>query len=201
MVLRIALRRNLPRTLGLVLLCAAFSAGGCSQGYKPTLEVPKVVITLPKETNPDRTRNAFVFIDQFEDHRPSPALATLDGKEMQPEGQVITEVVAAIKAGLEAKGFAISESAPVILSGELRAWHANVTGSFPTNVAAEAIVSVEILDPSNRRIYSGVYKGYSSAESSALDHLDIQQALSSSMEEAVRQIVADKQLQTLLTSY
>lgn len=210
MVLRIVLpllgRRpenivSIERAVRLSLIVGILAATGCAPGYKPTLQVPKIQVKLPQQSAPDSTQNSFVYIDQFEDRRPTPELATLDGKPMLPDGPVIPEVVAALKAALEAKGFAISESAPVILSGELRVWHANVTGSFPTNVAAEAVVNVEILDPSNRRIYSGVYKGFSSAESSSIDHLDIQQTLASSLEEALRQIATDKQLQALLSSY
>lgn len=185
----------------LLTCCAILAATACSPSYRPTLEVPKVTVTLKKDPVIDPGQSAFVFVDQFQDGRADTALASIDGKPMQPEGSVVASVVEALKSALETRGFAFSESAPVMLSGQLRQWHAKVTGSLPTKVAAEAAVFVEILDPSNRRIYSGLYKGFSSMESSSISHLDIQQTLAASLDEALRQIATDKQLVTLLASY
>jgi hypothetical protein len=62
-------------------------------------------------------------------------------------------------------------------------------------------VYIEVLDPANKKIYSGVYRGYSSMEAASVNDQDVSRTLASSLEESVAQVTSDKQLISLLSSY
>lgn len=173
-----------------------FSA--CGPSLKSTMLVPQVKLGKKAEPLPEST---YIYIDELKDVRESKAIARREKKDVNPDGEVSPAVVDALKQALATKGFSYSESAPVIISGEIRDWVAEVTGSLPTKVNANAAIFIEILDPANKRIYSGVYRGFASMDGASVNEEDVRKTLASAMEEAVMQVSADKQLVTLLGSF
>jgi uncharacterized lipoprotein YajG len=166
------------------------------------MAVPHVKIAGGKISKDNTTANTYLYVDEFVDRRENKSLARNEKKkEVQPESDVAPAAVDALKQSLSAKGFSFSESAPLIISGELREWIAEISGSLPTKVSAQASVYIEVLDPANKKIYSGVYRGYSSMEEASVDEQDISRTLASSLEESVSQVTNDKQLISLLSSY
>lgn len=186
-----------------VLLFAAviIAASGCGPSLKSTMPVPQVKLAQAKVNKEAKAETTYLYIDEFVDKRDEKALARRDSKEVNPEGDIAPAAVDALKQALTEKGFTFSESAPVIISGEVREWVADVTGSLPTKVSAKAALYIEVLDPANKRIYSGVYRGFASMEEASVDEKDVSKTLASSLEESVAQIASDKQLVTLLSSY
>ena len=88
-----------------------------------------------------------------------------------------------------------------MISGQVRKWHANVTGGFQGKIESEASVYVEVLDPANKRIYSGVYNGVSSLETPNVDVKDMRESLGAAMASAIEQLNKDQQLVKLLSSF
>ncbi len=172
---------------------------GCGPSLRSSIGVPEIHIKQVKA--PPSDNMSYLFVDEFSDHREPKALVHRDKKDVMPAGDVVPAVTKALKQALEAKGFQLSESAPVIISGEVREWVADVTGSLPTKVSAKAAVFIEVLDPANKRVYSGVYKGFASVEEASVSEEDVQRGLASAMEEAVLQVASDKQLVNLLSSF
>ena len=183
-----------------LLLGLCLSLTACSPSLRDTLDVP-VVNTPPPAKNVEKVTNAYLYIDEFSDARPNKALAAMDGKEIQPAGDVVPSVVKALKEALVARGFEISESAPVMVSGEVRHWFAEISGSLPTRVNVEAAIFIEVLDPANKRIYSGVYQGKSWKEGSSMKEEDIRKTLGEGMEEAIKRVIADERLMGLISSF
>ena len=181
-------------------LLAIGAAASCGPSFKSTMGVPEVRVGKKADAS-SFEESTYVYIDEFIDARPEKALAKRDKKLVNPADDVAAAAVNALKQALASKGFAYSESAPVIISGELREWLADVTGSLPTKVSANAAIYIEVLDPANKKIYSGVYRGFSSMEAASVNEDDVKKTLSSSMEEAVLQVAADKQLVNLLGSF
>lgn len=180
-------------------LLAVFLLSACGPSLKSTMSVPDVKVSKKGAVPSDGM--TFVYIDELIDARPLKAIAKRDSKEVLPSGEISSAIVSALKQALETKGFTNAESAPVIISGEVREWLADVTGSLPTKVSANAALYIEVLDPANKRVYSGVYRGFASMEAASVNEEDVRKTLASSMEEAVLQVTADKQLITLLSSF
>ena len=192
---------SIKRSLhGLAITLILVATSACSPRLNETLEVPTVPIPPPSK-NVEKVSNAYLFIDEFSDTRANKALATMDGKEIQAAGDVVPSVVKALNEALTGRGFEISESAPVMVSGEVRQWIAEISGSVPTRVSVEASIFIEVLDPANKRIYSGVYQGKSWKESSSMKEEDIRRTLGEGMSEAIKRIIADERLMGLISSF
>ncbi len=175
---------------------------GCGPSLPSSLSLPKIKIS----SEGNRTRNtgsatSYVYVDEFIDSRGSSAIAILDGKDIPHKEDVSPVIVDGVKQALKQRGFEFSETAPIVLSGEIRQWIARVTSGFSSKVDAEASLYVEVLDPANKRIYAGVYNGFATVESPSLGTKDVQTALQTCLEEAIGQITADGQLTKLLSSF
>lgn len=188
--------------LGLAVCTVFGTFTGCGPSIKGSIPIP--AISINKDPNPSsrNSGNTYLFVDEFIDARGSKTIALVDGKnEVQSTGEVVPPVVKGLKDALGNSGFSFSDSAPVVLSGELRKWNADVSGRMPTKIKSEAQLFVEVLDPANKKIYSGTYNGFSSVESGSVAEPEVQKALSSAMEEAIKQVTNDRQLIGLLQSY
>lgn len=174
---------------------------GCGASFPSTISVPSVEIAPTKSAGERISTSTFLYVDEFLDKRDSKVVTTVDGKSVSMDGDAVAPVVAALKSSLTKRGFAFSDAAPVILSGELRTWRAEVSGSLPTKIEAESAVFIEVLDPANKRIYSGVYRGFANTESGSPGDKELKKTLASALEEAVLQISRDGQLVSLLSSY
>ena len=184
-----------------LLIALGLCSFGCGPSLKATMDVPVVRVTSSKLQNDHQITNTFLYVDEFVDNRQNKTLVKDSRREVTASGDVAPVVVDALRQALGDRGFSFSESAPVIISGEVREWLATISGSLPTKVSAEAAIFVEILDPANKRIYSGTYKGFASMEAASVSEEDVKRTLASSMEEAVTQVAMDKPLVALLSAY
>ena len=175
-------------------------ATGCGASVKSTIALPDLKVANGAATE-SSSGSTFLFIDELIDKRENMTIAKVDGREIQGSGSVTKVVADGLKAALTNKGFAFSDSAPVIISGEIRVWRADISGTLPTKVSSEAALFVEVLDPANKRIYSGVYRGFAQLEEGSINDEDVRKVLGNAMEEAVVQVSNDSQLVTLLSSY
>ena len=188
--------------LAMSVLAMSVLAVGCGPRLPPKLALPNLkIVNVGAKVAGNGGQLSYVYVGEFIDIRETSAIAVLDGKEIAPKNDVGPVVIGGVKQALKKKGFEFSDTAPVVLSGEVRNWVARVTSGFSGKVDSEASLYVEIIDPANKRIYAGVYNGFSNVESPSLGKDDVREALKTSLEEAVRQITADAQLMELLASF
>lgn len=193
--------KNNPIVL-LFTIAICFLLIGCGPSAPKSLKLPEIKIReVGKKVKGPDDEASYIFVDDFIDARIEQSIAEVDGTKVPPEGDTSVFVRAGLRQALERKGFVFSDTAPIVLSGELRKWKADVVGGFSSTIRSEASLYVEILDPANKRIYAGVYNGFSNIEGNSLGAEDIQEALRISMQEAVRQVIKDMQLIKLLSSF
>ena len=176
----------------------SLAAVGCGPSLNSTMPAPHVALS---NKPPASETSAYLFIDEIKDVRDNRVLVKREKKEVTAEGELTPSVVEALKQAFGTKGFTFSESSPIIISGELREWHADVSGSLPTKVAAQSAIYIEVLDPANKKIYSGVYRGFASLEEASIDEKDVSKTLANALQETVTQVVNDKQLVGVLSSF
>ncbi len=184
------------------MLAAPMLLIGCAPEFRPTMAVPQVAPIV--KYNPalkNRRYDASVFIHQFSDARTAEAIAEYEGREIKPQSAVVENIVSALRRGLESRGYRFSERAPVLIAGEIRKWMAHINGGFKSKVDAQAALYIEIFDPANKRIYSGIYSGYAMLEKTGLEEKDVQEVLATAMAEAMGRVLSDAQFNRLISSY
>jgi hypothetical protein len=167
-----------------------------------TMDIPMVMPNAKRDSMlADPSRGVFVYVGEFIDQRASKEIVTLEDKTVAPNGDIGKSVAEGLERALAMQGYEMTDTAPLILSGEVRNWSATLSGGFSKNLESDAAVFVEILDPANKRVYSGVYKGFASIQSPSISEADIRSVLQTSMSEAVRQVTADAQLLKILSAF
>lgn len=198
--LSISLLLRLNLLLGVLFSGVVFS--GCAPSIKPEVRLLELISSAKVEKGLiDLSFRPYIFLSSVVDMRTEKSVAEYDRKKVRTPDDVSQVVSAGLKRSLEEQGFLFSESAPVVLAVEIRQWRAEVESGFSDQVRAEASLFVEVIDPGNKRVYSGSYKGHAVIEDPSLDTKDVQSVLRTSMNEVLNQIVLDKQLMRLLSSY
>lgn len=187
--------------LGAVML--AMSAA-CSSTLQSTILLEPITPPQhPEEPVEPKPLDSQVYVDEFNDARAEKGVVRMqdEGRFISSANDVVEVVVQGIEKALRKKGYQFSDTAPVILSGEVREWLATVTGTFSKKIEGNAELYVEVRDFSDRRVYSGIYKGYAARETTGLSEKDVQDILKSSMTEAISQVTGDEQMMKLLSSF
>lgn len=183
--------------LGVLLVLSA-----CGPSLPSTVPMPRLKPAVqPSSEIKDAPYDIYLYVEQLRDARADTAVAELDGRKIAAAGDVAPSVMKGLQGALRKKGFKFSDTAPVILSGEIRKWFADVQGGMPSKVKTEAELHIQVLDPANKRIYSGMYTGYASMQGPSMSAKKVSQALGMAMSEAISQVLADQQLIRLLSSF
>lgn len=189
-----------PTCMLFILLMCSVSA--CGPSLSATMSVPDVPIVRSELGGVTRPPvGAQVYVDNFVDARSDKSLIVLKDRSVQPEGDVANNVALALEGVFRKIGYEFSEVAPVLISGEVRKWAVDLKGGFTKDASAEAAIYIEVLDPANRRAYSGVYTGFASVQSPSMNKEDLERLLVSSMREAIKQLTADEQFLKVLSSF
>lgn len=199
----VKIRRTFTASAGvaLCLIGVVVALGlGCSPRLKATIGLPQIP-AIASAGKSESASHAMVFVSTVRDGRQQSALAELDGKPSEPASSISPAVQDALQRAFQQTGFLMSEDAPIVVSSEVQRWIAHVTAGVPSKAQAESVLYVEILDPANKRIYAGTYQGFADMESPSMGERDVQQVLGASMSEAIKQIVNDRQLITMLSSF
>ncbi len=183
-----------------LIICSLMSSA-CGPSLRSTMQVPDIPSVSKKPSQVGSVTNAYLSIDDFQDMRPSAALAEVNGRESSAATSVDIPVRDALAKALEKNGFIISDSAPVVMVGQVKEWKADVHTGMPSSINSRAAVYLEVLDPANKKIYSGTYQGRAMSEQASIDETDVRRTLGSAMSEALSQVVADERLMSLLLSF
>jgi len=177
---------------------------GCSSSLHSlsSFRVPEIRFEVDKARVDTVDRSSSdIFINNFLDTRKKPYLVAIEEQELLKEGDVSIAVSESLTDAFREMGFSISDSAPVVISGEVKEWFVNVHTEIQETATARASLYIEVLDPSNRRAYSGIYNGYASRKSLRIRKKDIRELLRTSVSEAMRQLTADRQLIKVMSSF
>lgn len=174
----------------------------CGPSLGSTIAVPSVQIQRSELRGVARPQiGSQVYVRRFSDVRRSKSLVILKDRGVAPASSAVSSVSQALEGALNRIGYEFSDLAPVIVTGELREWHATVTGGFRKNVKASSSIFVEVIDPANKRAYSGEYSGFASYNGLSISELQISELLKKSMREAVFQLTKDEQFLKVLSSF
>lgn len=192
-------------TLILTPLFLAFSISsvGCGPSLKSTIDVPRVEFSGEKKGS--GLKGSQLSIEQFTDKRISKIIAgeteaPLDkgAEAKQPIGPAVQD---GLKRAFADRGAEITETAPVVISGEVLRWYAAVSGGLSGKAKGEAVVRIEVFDPANKKIYAGTYEGSATMQRPSLSEKDVSETLGAAMAQALSQVSEDKQLVKVLASY
>ncbi len=187
--------------LGLLIILSS-----CSSSLKPVMNVPSIPKPDLSTVNTHGSglaegRFAELFVADFTDARESEIVASLKGIDSKFLGSASEKVHARVEDFLREKGFTLNDDAPLVLLGQVKKWSADITAGVPATVEAKAAISIEVRDPANRRIYAGTYEGVATLKEPGVGTEEISKALGVAMSESLREVLADKQLLDLLTSF
>lgn len=182
--------------LSIVALCASCAPTGLQ--YLEVPELPEIAI-YPKGV--EKSYKSYVYINEIGDARPSPFFMKYKAIAFEPASSISPVIRDRIAKTLEKKNFVISNTAPIIFNAQVRTWDVKVGDSAGGGMRADAELSLEVLDPTGSRMFSGVYRGYTTYSKIALKEKIVSRALSRAMGEAVKQIFEDKDLMRILSSF
>ena len=181
------------------LVISAFLA--CSPSVKKDIDLAGLdIIPLPTGAKVSANSSS-VFVDLFSDGRDNEAVLIKGDKKANLKNDPGDMVRDAITGALKNKGFVITDTAPLIISGEVKKLVANVEPGFPVKLRSDAKIILEVFDPANEPLYKASYNGFSSVSHPSINSTDVKEALGLALKEAVTQVVKDKELIGVLESF
>ncbi len=141
------------------------------------------------------------YIRSIEDKRLNKNFIEKKGESYYSDADIAPVVRESISLTLEKMGFVRSKDSPVTLRLFVTNWSAELKEEMSATLTAKAKISLEVFDPTEKRVYKGEYSGSSELEGPSLNNEDLRAMLSSSMEQAIKQIILDKGLIRVLKSY
>lgn len=199
------IRRLFSAILTPVLLGGfVIAVSSCGPSLKSTISVPKVEFDQSQRKKSGLAGSQLT-VDQFVDKRVSKIIAgeaespgDKGAEAAQPIGPAVQD---GLKRAFADRGAEITDSAPIVVSGEVLRWYASVASGFSSKAKGEAAVRIEVFDPANKKIYTGTYEGFATMQHPSLSEKDVSETLGAAMAQALSQIGEDKQLMRVLSSY
>lgn len=185
----------MKKALFVFALLLLSSCGPRGIQYLEVPELPEVALGGPKGL--DRSYKSYIYVQEFTDTRETPFFLKHGRHAYEPASSISPVIRDRMAVTLEKKNFVISDTAPIIVDGEVRAWEVKVQDGMQ----GEAELYVQILDPTGARMFSGTYRGFAFYNKVSLKDKVIKKALARAMGEAVRQVMTDKELMRLLGSF
>jgi len=190
----------MKRTL-LFSIFLAVAISSCGPALQSEITLTTVPEPLLKSMPPEFTSQPSVSVGFFRDARQGNFVVRNYDALIRPTNSVTFEVEDVIRRTLVNAGYLVDRSAPIVLRGEIREWVVDIKSKMPATLTSKAVLFVEAVGPSDKRIYSGVYRGTGYLEKVVVEHKDVQYMLNAAMTEAVAQIMADSKLLGILSSF
>ena len=191
--------------LTIITAAALTLLSSCAPNLGTTIEAPDLTTPVAKDAiaaQPEvRARlGSYVTIQTVTDSR-SGLASNIDESYTEPYGGVSTNVEAALKKAFQEAGIAVTDSAPVIIKAEVKKWRAHVNTKSTSMIDSEAALTVEVIDPTGKRIYLGNYNGSRSSQFPVVTRVDVKDSLAIAMQNAITQVISDPQLLELLSAF
>lgn len=184
-------------TFKILGILAVLSCVSCAPYVGRAVDVPEIPSVVKEGEVRNRLGNS-VAVGEVRDARESAAEGST---YTEPAGDVAAAVRQALEKTFTDKGMIISLDAPVTVSGEVREWRSAVSAKTTSMIQSEAALAIEVRDPSNKKLYSGVYHGSRSSQFPVASAGDVQDSLGLAMSQAISQMLQDKELVSVLSSY
>ena len=179
----------------LILSACAFGTRVKMPEGLPTPQVPAIEIT---QKPLDSSFKPVIHIAQVKDMRSRPALIKeSDTDEKTTNGDIGLSVQYALRKAFRSRGFTVSDKAPLVVAVKIDKW---VATKSKNQIVSEAAVNVDIIGPDNSSLYSNTYDSFTTSEAD-LNEMEIMGQLELAMSNALKQILDDDNLVTILTAY
>ena len=172
-----------------------FVLAGCAPGLGTTLRVDYIdpeEETLPISAGAYDVRYR---MGEISDRRARPAIAEINGRQLQPEGDITLSARLALQAGLRTIGASPSLYGGHFINAEVTDWYAKIQPDFPlSQVDARATLRLSVREAGGKQVYAAQYSGTVTQKHPFLDQDMIEKALGDAMTAAMREAVDDPDL-------
>lgn len=182
--------------LGLLLSGCAILSSGPTTG-SAEINVPNIPNATVANTPLNVGYKPYVLLDQVIDQRQSPELIKVYDRTLKPRGPIEVATRYAFRSTFRQRGFTITDNAPITVVPTVKKWIVTVTKDQGT---AEAVIAIDVLDPSSQAIYSGSYDGFIQFTPTSNEE-ELRKHLGDSFAKALSQMIADEQLLGVLSAF
>ena len=198
MIYSLSLLQSMVRIAALVTIA---SLAACAPSLDERMRV-EVIPEASVDTSRPWRSPAKIRIERFNDARADSAIAEVNGRKVQPDGDVGGTIQQAFDRALRAKGATVTLfDAPLTISGDVTSWRLQVQPGFPTTkLEATAVLKVYLTESSGQIVYRGSYTGASSFEHPYPQKTQIESVLGQAMAEAIDAAVKDSGLADAIRS-
>ncbi len=153
----------------------------------PNVPEPQSAVEPSAATAPVKVK-----VGRFADGRGSPTIVTIDGRDVDSEGDLSAVVEEGFTRYLRQAGARIAIIDAPTIDGTITEWRATVDPAFPSSEAkASARVKVVVRDSRAHAIYNATFSGEATASHPLLDEEGVQKLLAQAMGSALEAAVKD----------
>lgn len=153
----------------------------------PNVPEPQSAVEPSAATAPVKVK-----VGRFADGRGSPTIVTIDGRDVDSEGDLSAVVEEGFTRYLRQAGARIAIIDAPTIDGTITEWRATVDPAFPSSEAkASARVKVVVRDSRAHAIYNATFSGEATASHPLLDEGGVQKLLAQAMGSALEAAVKD----------
>ena len=183
------------RFISLYFLILIQSFFGCSSDFIQPFPMP----LIPLNDDVKKVGGApEIYLQEIKDTRKSKVFFEYDNSKYETNADIGPVAREALSKTLVKQGYRYSSNANFIFNLNITKWDAIINDSFLGTATAEAEIKMTLLNRQGQKLYSGTYRGISSAEGISYDSEDIAEILGSSMKAAISELSNDKKLERLL---
>lgn len=186
-----------------LIIIFSFYTISCAPNIGPVVSFP--VLNLEEDLEAQRAfpkERYSINILSIADQRTNNNIVTIDDKRTSKgEGEVDNLIYDRLEFLLKDRGIAIDKDAPVGIELVLQEWDSVIKSGFGSEGKGNAKIRIDVIDPTNTKIYSGTFSGFSVFKLGGIGSEDVQDILREAMNQALIKIVDDKKINNILTSY
>jgi len=186
----------------ITILTLSFLTFACAPGLGSDLRVDRIKEKSVEQLSAFRGSDIQVHVGSIVDARSDQSVGKIDGRTLNPSGNVSVSVKRAIERHLTESGVRVSQFNAPTLKGEIRAWQVNVQPGFPsTKLESNATLELTVYDQNEGRVYGGIYSGNALNTKPFFSEAEIEDHLGEAMGLAIREALGDEQMILAIRGY
>ena len=174
---------------------STIALNGCAPGLGKDL---RVNFNAPVDADIDTSSsplNLSLIVKNFKDSRPDNSIGEIDGRKLNPKGDIGLSVQSVFYKHLKAAGIKSVMYDAAYIEGEVLDWKVRVSPGFPfTKIEGASSINVTLYNKMSQPIYKSNYTGNYKLMDPFPSERKVERTLSLAMGESVRQAVEDKAL-------
>jgi hypothetical protein len=192
--LKVAMRlhpKTLPRLARCAILCLLAVTSACAPGLGERFSVDTVETVSIRRSNSD-LEGLRLRWGTFTDARSSAPVATINGRELLPSGDIGASAQRVFEAQFKEAGLRRGLFEGLRAEGQVLEWHIDITPGFPaTKMEARASIRLSLSDEGGKSLYAARYTGVVMSEHPIGSTDRIERTFSLAMAEAAAEALAD----------